>query len=399
MTASQEEASGNRRKRLQGPGPVELGLWLSAGIAFVIHGFLLYRALVHPTSGIAGCGGEGGCEAVLDSRWSQVWGVPVTLPGLVVCGWVLMSHGMRWRSGLACSLALLAGAAFWFTGVQVFLLGRFCLLCSAAHGAAILALVFGMMVLKRNGPICQSFRPAMGMAGLATLTLAAAQWWGPVPVSHRIDPAPKQVLEEGVHVQGSGRKIEFAGGKKRFNVTELPRIGPPDASHVMVEYFDYSCDSCRVMHGFLQALTERHPGEMAILCLPVPFEAACNSHMRTADPVHPGACLLARIALAVWRSDPAKFQALHESFFKSLPANESEALARASQLISRERLTAALADPWIDRLLRANAEDWAALSGTSRKMPKLWVKDSRILHGLPSGKEDFIQVLEAELGL
>jgi hypothetical protein len=154
-----------------------------------------------------------------------------------------------------------------------------------------------------------------------------------------------------------------------------------------------------MMHGFLKALSERHPGRIAILCLPVPFEAACNARMTSADPVHPGACYLARIALAVWRADPGKFQALHDSFFAAIPANESEAMVRASQFIPREQLAETLADPWIDDLLRANAEDWEALSGTSRKMPKLWVKDRRILHGLPSGKEDFIQVLEDELGL
>jgi uncharacterized membrane protein len=399
MMAPTEEHPASGRKLLQRLPIVEIGIWLSAGLAFILNGILLSHALLHPESGIAGCGGEGGCLEVLDSRWSKVWGVPVTLPGMLVCGWVLVSHGMRWRSGLAFSLALLAGGALWFTGVQVFLLGSFCPLCCAAHVAAVITLVSGMIFLRRSGISRQSLRAALLAGGLATIALASAQWWGPVPVSHRIEGAPKQVAGERIHAQGSGRMIAFAGGNKRFNVTALPRIGRPDASRVMVEYFDYSCDSCRVMHGFLQALSERHPGQIAILCLPVPFEAACNARMTPADPVHPGACHLARIALAVWRAAPGKFQALHDSFFATIPVNESEAMVRASQFISREQLTEALADPWIDELLRANAEDWAALSGTSRKMPKLWVKDSRILHGLPSGKEDFIQVLKDELGL
>lgn len=399
MMASQEEVPVCARKLFQRLGPVGLGLWLFAGLAFLIHGILFYRALMHPESGIAGCGGEGACMEVLDSRWSQVWGIPVTVPGMLVCSWVLISHGMRWRFGLACSLALLAGGALWFTGIQVFLLGRFCPLCCAAHIAAVMALILGIVLLNRSGTPWRALRLPLWTGSVATLVFAAAQWWGPSPVSHRIDAAPTHGAGEGIHAQGRGRKIAFAGGNKHFNVTELPRIGPAEAPRVMVEYFDYSCDSCRVMHGFLQILAERHPGKIAILCLPVPFEAACNARMSPADPVHSGACRIARIALAVWRADPRKFQALHDSFFTAMPANESEAMARASQFISREQLTETLADPWIDDVLRANVEDWAALSGTSRKMPKLWVKDNRILHGLPSGKEDFLQVLQDELGL
>jgi uncharacterized membrane protein len=398
MMASQEEEPVFDRQLFQRFGPVQLGLWVSAGLAFSINAVLLYRALMPSDSGIAGCGGEGRCLEVLDSRWSQVWGMPVTVPGILVCGWVLISLGMRWRSGLAFSLALLAGGALWFTGVQVFLLGRFCPLCGAAHVAAVIALVLGIVHLNRSGTPWPSLRLPLWTGGLATLVLAAAQWWGPSPVSHRIEAAPTHGTGEGIHAQGSGRKIAFANGKKHFNAAELPRIGPPDAPRVMVEYFDYSCDSCRVMHGFLQALSERHPGKIAILCLPVPLDAACNARMTPADPVHPGACHLARIALAVWRADPGKFQALHDSFFTAIPANESEAMVRASQFISREQLTQTLADPWIDEVLRANVEDWAALSVSSRKMPKLWVKDNRILHGLPSGKEDFLQVLKDELG-
>ena len=378
---------------------VELGLWLSALVALAINGFLLYRVLADPASGLAGCGEAGGCMNVLSSRWSRVWGISVTLPGTLVCGLVLVSYWMRWSSALALSLALLAGAALWFMGLQVFLLGSFCPLCCAAHAAAGCAIILGMVFLRSGGNSWKSLRPAMLSGGAATLALAAAQWFGPAPVSHRIESVAAHAAAGGIHAQGSGRKVAFAGGNKVFDVSVLPRIGREDAPRVMVAYFDYSCASCRVMHGFLQSMSDRHPGEICLLCLPVPFEHACNSRLTAEDPVHPGACHLARIALAVWRAEPAKFQALHDSFFAATPADEAEAMARACQFVVRERLLECLADPWIDQVLEADAEDWSVLSATSRKMPKLWVKDSRILHGLPSGSEDFIRVLEDELGL
>ena len=42
---------------------------------------------------------------------------------------------------------------------------------------------------------------------------------------------------------------------------------------------------------------------------------------------------------------------------------------------------------------------WAGLSSASDKLPKLLIRDKRILHGLPTGEADFIRVMENELGL
>jgi hypothetical protein len=38
-------------------------------------------------------------------------------------------------------------------------------------------------------------------------------------------------------------------------------------------------------------------------------------------------------------------------------------------------------------------------SSTNKALPKLLITGKRVLHGLPSGKDDFIRVMESELGL
>ena len=75
------------------------------------------------------------------------------------------------------------------------------------------------------------------------------------------------------------------------------------------------------------------------------------------------------------------------------------ALAFARGLVPADRLDIALRDPWIEQLIQANVADWVSLSGKSSKLPKLLIRDKRILHGLPSGEADFIRVMEQELGL
>ena len=52
-----------------------------------------------------------------------------------------------------------------------------------------------------------------------------------------------------------------------------------------------------------------------------------------------------------------------------------------------------------DAAIRTNVATWHALSRSSRKLPKLLIRDRRILHGLPSGRGEFIRAMERELGL
>ena len=48
--------------------------------------------------------------------------------------------------------------------------------------------------------------------------------------------------------------------------------------------------------------------------------------------------------------------------------------------------------------LATRSPTWMSLLQTD-KLPKLLIKDSRLVHGLPSGEDDFIRVMEKELGL
>jgi hypothetical protein len=195
------------------------------------------------------------------------------------------------------------------------------------------------------------------------------------------------------------RELSFDGGHRRYDAAALPRIGKADATRVMVEYFDYRCMACRTMHGYLDALVRKHDGKVAVLVLPVPLERQCNDAMSAADADHPGSCQLARIALAVWRVKPSAFEEIHREFLSNDPPDESGAMAMATALVPEPELRAAMADPWINDSLRTHILDWGILSGATRKLPKLIIRDGRLLHGLPPGEEEFIRVMESELGL
>lgn len=360
--------------------------WLLVITGVVIHVLLLVLKSSH--GDVAGCGST--CDDVLSSRWSFVAGVPVPWFGLATYG--LAGIALSWRKPalLATCLVLLGGAVVWFLVVQAFVLHRFCGWCLTAHAVALGTIVVGWRVLK--GMPSPQWPLAM-VGGLTPIGVAILiQLFGPVPVTHRIEEAPPHSSPAAdIHGQGGGRNVSFDGGSKRYDVEALPHLGPADAKHVLVEYFDYQCPACRTMHGFLEGLRSRHPREIAVIVLPVPLERSCNRMLGPKDTEHVGSCELSRAALAVWRAAPAAFEEVHHAMIADPQAGLR--LAREKASVTAED------DPWINELLKVDAEDWIVFSGSTKQLPKLLVADRRILHGLPSSEEDFIRVMEEELGL
>ena len=346
-------------------------------------------------SEIAGCGGGGGCDEVLLSRWSQVFGVPIPVLGVLVYGVLFIA---LWRqAGVAAAFCYgaISGSAVWMIFVQVMLLDKFCPWCMAAHGVGLL--LAGLAWSAR--PRAKNFyRGLLGGLGAAAV-LALSQSFGWAPASHRIDENIPGSMTEAIHGIGSGRKIAFDDGRKIYDNSALPGLGSMDAKHVLVEYFDYRCAACRTMSDYLSAMILKHPDQVRVLFLPVPLDHGCNPHLVPADEGHPGSCDLARLALAVWRVKPDAFPLIHRAFLSDPPPDPVAALALARMQVPPAELEAALRDPWLDRLLQANMADWISFSTNTRQLPKLLISEKRILHGLPSGEADFIRVMEKELGL
>jgi uncharacterized membrane protein len=356
---------------------------------------LLVRRYSDAAAGIAGCGG-GSCDEVLASRWAVIFGLPVAGFGVLVYLGVMVAVMAGFRRWLPLLLGMIAGAALWFVFVQAVLLGTFCPWCLAGHAVGFVVLGLGSIKWSASPSLAGTFKTMICSVGFAFVGIGLLQVYGPIPDTHRMEDAGMVSSSAPVHMRGEGRKVSFNGGRKSYDVSTLPRLGQADAPHVMVEYFDYQCAACQKMAGYLAALATKHPRQVAILVLPVPLDGACNRHVTSANQ-HPGSCEIARTALAVWRTHPEAFP----SFHKALMADPSAESARrlAMELMSPKQLATSLADPWIDELIQADLSDWWEFSSSNDKLPKLLIRDTRILHGLPSGEEDFIRVMEKELGV
>ncbi|MGL5018976.1 MAG: hypothetical protein ACRDBP_12645, partial [Luteolibacter sp.] len=102
---------------------------------------------------------------------------------------------------------------------------------------------------------------------------------------------------------------------------------------------------------------------------------------------------------AVWREKPEAFPEFHRAVLSGPVPVLPDVLSLARQHVSRARLDAAMKDPWIDGLIAENIADWVSLSGKTKQLPKLLIREQRVLHGLAGGEAEFIRGLEKELGL
>jgi hypothetical protein len=209
--------------------------------------------------------------------------------------------------------------------------------------------------------------------------------------------AKAKTKNKPIHQRGSGRQLTYGG--KIFNMAQLPFIGPADAKHVFVKYFDYTCGSCRNMEEDLDKLMEKHPGKFAVILLPTPLNRKCNSTLKPKIKDHPWACELAKLGLAAWRAQPESFPEVHKRLFSRPILTVEEARREISRIIPKEKLSQSLKDPWINDLIKANTEDSQTLSAQSVVMPKLLIVDTKVFQGVAKSSDIFVSAMEKLFGL
>ena len=366
---------------------------------FGICAYLGVLKLTGQISSIKGCGAGSGCANVLGSEWSQFLGVPVSvLAGVLYLG----LFAATWRPSRPLYLGFLiclAGAAAWFLGLLYIKMKAFCPWCAAMHSIGIftsIVLAAAVRHLKRPEKPEKPFCYAPPAAGAGLLILILGQVYGPKPPTHA---ATTEVL--GSHRaasemgKGTGEQgaVRFFSGRKEYNTITMPHLGPSDASHVLVKYFDYTCRSCRDVHADLQFVAEKHPGSFCVILLPVPLHRDCNPFYPADLTNHDHACELARLSLAAWRAKPALWPEVHEQLFSQPVLPPEVAEAAVGQIVGHDELTKALEDPWINEHLESNVNDFKQMILTTRAMPKMVIGDDQVLHGVPRSKEVLLQTL------
>jgi hypothetical protein len=174
----------------------------------------------------------------------------------------------------------------------------------------------------------------------------------------RSKPGAYQGAVEGSERSGAARAgpiLDVHGGVFRLNLRELPVLGHPEAPHVMVSLFDYTCSHCRAAHQPLVETQRAFSNDLAIVSLPVPLDRACNPTVQRPLPAHTNACIYARLGLAVWRADRQQGAAFDDWLFATpTPPSPQAAYEQAGRLVGTNALAQALRDRWVDEMIAQN---------------------------------------------
>ncbi|MBI4324949.1 MAG: thioredoxin domain-containing protein [Chloroflexi bacterium] len=415
-------ASRSKKKR-PAPAPARWPMTLARSLLAVAAAGAGYLAWISLTGGpAAGCGPESACSRVLQSRWAYWAGIPISLPALLVYLGLIAATCLTdetrpaaqrrraWLCVLPLSI-LVAGAASWFISLQFVVLKSVCPFCMTVHccGLSAVALLLWRAPISQpqTKPGPSEASPAipprraiqlclLGIIGL--FILLGGQVWLEKP-RHQVTSlaADAQVQPQS----STNRALQIHDGKFQLRVRDLPIIGAPEATHLMVSLFDYTCHHCRGLHGLLLAAQRQFSNQLAIISLPMPLEGNCNHLVKRTPRAHVNACQYARLGLAVWRADRKAFPRFDQWMFETpSPRPVEETKRYAAQLVGQEKLDQALADEWVNRQIQM---DVAIYETNSRKitnglMPQL-VIGSAISVGPIDKMEDLNRLLRENLGL
>jgi len=392
-----------------------LSLGFFSLLGCVVAAYLLSVSLAHRNLP-AGCGQGSGCDEVLNSRWAQVFGVPVSGPALAVYGVLLLTvlsmgfrsspvQNMRKWSALILLAVVLAGSAIWFVGLQLLVVRAICPWCLAEHGLGLLVamiVLFSVPFVRKNPEDSTAEPPAFVTArralasGGAGFVLVGGLALAQTLVEYH--PPALQRLHAGENADtgpGASRLVSVLDGRLTLAPHELPALGSADAPKLLVVLFDYCCPHCRATHGYLLNGLARHKGELAVLLLPAPLNSKCNPYWEQTEPRFEHACELARLALAVWRADRAAFPSFDAWLFEpEMPRDPKDARRRAEELVPAATLSKVLNDPWIDRQIEQNVT--AYHNSGAERVPVILSPGMRAIVGRPESEEQLFQLLAKE---
>lgn len=181
-----------------------------------------------------------------------------------------------------------------------------------------------------------------------------------------------QSRDQGANNEGqpTERVIHLSGANVKLKTNQWPIIGSPNAKHIFVEMFDYTCPHCRATQPAIRAARERMKDDLAIIVLPVPLSRACNDTVTSEHPSHRESCEISRIAIALWRVDARRFAEFHEWLLTVNPIpTEASARLQATKLVDPAALEKELAQPHAARYISKHVDIYRKMG--AGPVPKL----------------------------
>ena len=297
---------------------------------------------------LPGCGSASGCEAVTRGRWARIGPLPVSMVGAIFYTFATLVSALKgcgFQNPIVCALAAISATvimfvAGWFIFVQLAVIRKLCIYCSAVHAFAILSAV----CMFSNHQIWVSAMTAVHLAVsfCGVSILITVQILMPPP-SFAVSPptaitvftqnqSPTDSADEG----GLPNNRLLLNHRISIDLETWPTLGNANAPHIVAWLFSFNCEECHRLHPMLREAVELYDGDLAVIAIPIPpylADKSGESPLRGDEP----ALRFARLTLAVWSADPESYDAWDRFMAESSkPRSFDSALEKAKDLADLE---------------------------------------------------------------
>ncbi len=251
------------------------------------------------------------CDAVLDSAYASLFGLPVAAWGALAFT-VMLALSLLRAARATRALLLLTGWSVGYSAVLAAIsfsvLHTVCLMCSGLY-----LVTAGLFVLAFRRVRREAGTRSAVVAGLVPVGLALAFGY-----ASTAGVATNVTIENLADVRS--REPEFYRWYQALPVVaaaaEMPTgpvhaKGPAAAPVTIVEYSDFACSHCARARRDLERLIADRPGEVRLVFRHFPLDTSCNPTLR--HSVHPTACEAAMAAECA--GELGKFWEFHDYLF------------------------------------------------------------------------------------
>lgn len=264
------------------------------------------------------------CEAVNTSEWSMLFGLPVASYGLFL--YSIMLIGSLAASSAGRTLSLQAWAAITLCvscvasllsivlfGISELVIGALCLMCLGTYlvNFLILGIVWragwrGRLVEGLGIGVREGARQVGTVVGVSIAPENVRPWRLRVVTLVVILSGVVSAILPDVLVQSYAAR-EMIDGDPVEEWSKSPQttfiiegdkgafgdysIGDPNAPIQIVEFADYECPACKMMHELMKSLLEEYQGQYYFVFKNYPLDQSCNPEME--QKLHEFACVAA----------------------------------------------------------------------------------------------------------
>ena len=261
-------------------------------------------------------------------------------------------------SALLILVGSVAGSAIWFTIIQKWVIGEFCLYCVTTHiTGLLLATLVIWRAIKELDNHSHDFAPTNSAKDQNDSTITPRRINRILPVMGKsmiglVFAGILAAFQIGFTPPAVYRDGESQDKLPVIDYHTVPMIGSPDAPYIVNLLLDYNCPHCQQLHLMLNEAVRRFNGKLGFALCPAPLNSQCNPYIPRDVDEFKNSCELAKIGLAVWVakrdafSDFDNWMFTFESGDTWRPRSLDSAKTKAIELVGKGNLM-----PLVDRSL------------------------------------------------